>query len=157
MSADRSVLVVDDIPEILGVFEGVVRRIADLDVELVTEVDSQRAKERLAKQEFDLVVSDFRMREIDGIEVLVAASLLQPTGARILMSGYEQVPADLDRIRGAGIDAYLRKPLGVHEVQDALLAFLRPIPPAVEAYRARAREIERAALEAHAGGGVSLV
>lgn len=138
-------LVVDDLPEICAFFRDVRRRIRTVDVDLVTETNSQRAIDQLRMGRFDLVVSDFRMREAHGIDVLRTARQANPVGHRILMTGYNEVPAPMDHIRDAAVDAYIQKPLDTQDLLLTLLSFLRGDASAIADFREHARELERVA------------
>lgn len=142
----REVLVVDDVPEILELFQGLLRRVRKFDVSLAIEVNSARALDLVASKKFDLVVSDFRMRQVDGIEVLRAAREANPEGRRILMTGYNEVPASLERIQSAAVDAYVQKPLKSQDILILLNDFLEGNPEALAAARAQAREVESTAV-----------
>ena len=145
------VLVVDDLPEICAFFRDIRRRIRTVEVDLETETNSQRAIERLRAKRFDLVVSDFRMREAHGIDVLRAAREANPVGHRILMTGYNEVPAPLEHIRDAGVDAYIQKPLNTQDMLLMLLGFLRDDARSIAEFREHARELERAAWQETSG------
>lgn len=143
--ARSRVLVVDDVPEIGQIFRDLRLRIRTPRLELVTEVNSERAVDLLRRESFDLVVSDFRMREVDGVEVLKAAFERNPEGYRVLMTGYNEVPTSIERIREAKIDAYVEKPLHGQELLLLLIGFLNREAEHVESHRAHAREIETVA------------
>ncbi|MEA3200023.1 MAG: hypothetical protein QOE90_1451 [Thermoplasmata archaeon] len=149
------VLVVDDVPEILDLFKGLMRRVRVMPVQLVTEVNSQRAKELAASEPFDLVISDFRMRQVDGVEVLLAACGRNPSGRRVLMTGYNEVPTGIHRIQAARIDAYVQKPLRSQEVLQLVLDMLQGSAAALDDSRARAREMESSAVRESTGLGLS--
>lgn len=136
------ILVVDDVPEICQIFRDLRSRIREPGLQLLTEVNSQRAHDLLARERFDVVVSDYRMREVDGVEVLKAARATNPAGYRVLMTGYNEIPTTLERVREAGVDAYVQKPLRAQELLLLLLGFLHRDPRHVEECRAHAREIE---------------
>jgi DNA-binding NtrC family response regulator len=151
----RRVLVVDDLPEILDLFKGLARRVRAVPIDLVTEVNSQKAKEMAAREPFDLVISDFRMRQVDGVEVLQAARDRNPDGFRVLMTGYNEVPTDIGRIQRARIDAYVQKPLRSADLLQLMLDLLQRNAAAIATCRARAKEMEDAAVRASSGLGVS--
>lgn len=138
----REVLVVDDLPEIGDFFRALMRRVKDFDIEITTEVKSQRALELVERTPFDLIISDFRMQQVDGIEVLTAARKRNPDGLRVLMTGYNEIPTSMDRIRGAKIDAYVQKPLRSHDVLLLIFDLLAGNQAALETCRAAARELE---------------
>lgn len=141
----RSMLVVDDLPEICDVFRRIVRRMRDPNLRLVTEINSARALDLVASERFDVVVSDFRMREVSGIELLAAARAANPGGRRVLITGYNEIPEAIARIREAGVDAYLQKPLGDQDLRLLLDRLLANDPAALEQHRREARELEDAA------------
>lgn len=138
----REILVVDDLPEIGDFFKALMRRLREFDIHLHTEVDSARALETVRQRPFDLVVSDFRMRQVDGVEVLRAAYEKNPRGCRILMTGYNEIPTSMDRIREAQIDAYIQKPLKSQDLLLLIFDFLNGNQEAIESSRRYAREME---------------
>ena len=141
-AAAKQVLVVDDLPEITEFFGALVRRIRGQQVHLTTEVDSARALELVRGRAFDLVVSDFRMRQVDGVEVLRAAFERNPDGGRVLMTGYNEIPTSIERIRQAHVDAYVQKPLRSQDLLLLMLDFLNGNASAIQAHRGQARELE---------------
>ncbi|HVM45468.1 MAG TPA: response regulator [Candidatus Thermoplasmatota archaeon] len=145
-------LVVDDIPEICNMYRALFRRIRGIDVELTVETDPAAAIARLSETAYDLVVSDFRMKGADGIDVLRAARERNPAGRRVLMTGYNEIPASIQRIREARIDAYLQKPLRTQELLVLISDLLRGDERALAAYREHAGELELVAQREELGG-----
>lgn len=151
----REMLVVDDVPEILEWMAGVSRRVRAFDVGLTAEVSAERALDLARTQRFDVVVTDFRMQGADGLDILTAAHRLHPEGRRVLMTGYNEVPAGLDRIQAAGIDAYVQKPLHSQDVLLLLIDMLRGDAQALAPWRKQARDLEAAAMRDERAVGVS--
>lgn len=145
-SRTRTLLVVDDLPDICEYFLGLARRVRSFDVQATGETSGQRAVELVRAQKFDVIISDFRMREFDGVDVLAAARQFHPLGRRILMSGYNEIPTTIDRIRLADVDAYLHKPLKTQEILLLLQDFLGNNQETLAACRLQARELELIAL-----------
>lgn len=138
----RRVLVVDDLPEMRRFFEALGKRMSRFDIALETEADGRRAKERIAAETFDLVLSDFRMGAVDGLDVLAHARRESPKARRLLMTAYHDVPASMARILDARVDGYVQKPLHAQDVMLLLLDLLAGNEATIEACRARARELE---------------
>lgn len=139
-------LIVDDFPDVLETYSGAIRDIVDaLGAEVATESSSERAVERMRRERFDLVVSDFKMPGLDGIAVLAAARAAYPAGFRVLLTGQRELEIDDARIRAAGVDAYLAKPLPASEFRAMVADFLLARRDAILAHARRAREMERAA------------
>lgn len=150
----REVLVVDDLPEIGDFFKSLMRRLRDFDIHLVTEVNSARALEMVREKPFDLVVSDFRMRQVDGVEVLRAAFDKNPKGYRILMTGYNEIPTSVERIRDAKVDAYIQKPLKSQDLLILIFNFLNGNQETIDGCRRYAREMEELGAKEEAQGSL---
>lgn len=136
MSADasRSVLIVDDVPEILELFERSARIYHEHPLEIVTLSDATVALDLVAKRKFDVVVCDFRMPGVDGIRLLAAARAHHPEGHRVLMTGYNEIPVDPAAIDAAGLSACLRKPMRGSSLPDLLKACFSEDPHALDVY-----------------------
>jgi len=137
------ILVIDDVPEICEFYREACRRVR-APVDLVTETDGRRALDLVRAEAFHLVVSDYRMAMANGLEVLTAARERSPRCYRILMTGYNEIPADEDEVRAAGVDAYLQKPFQVHELVSMLGAFATENRDLIRRWREEAVEMERA-------------
>ena len=73
----------------------------------------QNPKEGLSaykKDKFDVVITDFKMPEIDGIEVLKTIRAQSPNVYVILLTGYADIENAIDSVN-YGAHAYFRKPV----------------------------------------------
>jgi len=87
MSDKTRVLFVDDEPKILAGLRRMLRKMRDeWEMEFVTS--GREALEALEKQPFDVVVSDMRMPEMDGAELLNEVRAHCPTAVRLILSGH---------------------------------------------------------------------
>ena len=102
-----NILLVDDDVRVLRSIE---RELRGSSVVLTTVSDPAEGIWWLGTQEFDLVVSDYRMPGINGVEVLRAAAEQQPAAARIMLSGYTDVEAMLTAVNEIGLFRYILKP-----------------------------------------------
>ena len=59
---------------------------------------------------FDVVISDYRMPEMDGVAFLNAFRAIQPDAERIILSGYADFDALIAAINQAGISRFIPKP-----------------------------------------------
>jgi len=79
--------------------------------------------EALEHENYDVVLMDIQMPGLDGLEVTRRirgdTDRAQP---RIIALTAHALSGDRERCLGAGMDAYLSKPLGLRELQDALAA-----------------------------------
>jgi len=83
----------------------------------VTAVDNGSAAiQALEAREFDLVMTDLRMKAVDGIQVLERAKALYPTIEVIVITGYATVATAVAAMQ-KGAYHYLAKPYDLNEVR----------------------------------------
>ena len=112
---NSSVLVVDDEPGMRTALRANFQRYG-WHVETATGVrDAARAVELTS---FDLVVSDIRMRDGDGFEVMCSVLKNSPTTAVILLTAFGSVPEAVESMRSGAFD-YLTKPVSFEQLQAA--------------------------------------
>jgi serine phosphatase RsbU (regulator of sigma subunit) len=80
-----------------------------------------QAIRELSRAPFDLVISDFLMPEMNGIEFLKEAKKLQPDSVRVLLTGYADKENAIKAINDVGLYHYLEKPWD----NEALLSIVR--------------------------------
>ncbi|MBW2486789.1 MAG: response regulator [Deltaproteobacteria bacterium] len=101
-----SILLVDDDPFIL---EGIGADLESQGFKLTEANSGGRALELLAKQKFDLVITDLVMENVDGIQVLKEAKALHPDTMVIILTGYGNMASAIEALRHEA-DDYLLKP-----------------------------------------------
>ena len=123
------IVLVDDEANILSALRRVLSTISvdELDGEtpaIETFTSVREALNRINTMPIDLVISDYRMPEMSGVEFLSRVIEFQPTVARIILSGY----ADLDAVTGAinkvQISRFINKPWHDFELKSAVVQAL---------------------------------
>lgn len=76
-----------------------------------------KALEILKEKKFELVISDHKMPEMDGVEFLKQVQLNSPTTMRILLTAYSDANILIDAINYAKIYRYIKKPYNPEELQ----------------------------------------
>jgi two-component system response regulator HydG len=89
--------------------------LADQNYDAVPFASGRQAIERLTQEHFDAVVTDLRMPDADGLEVLAAARKLTPERPVIVMTAYSAVDTAIESIR-RGAYHYLTKPFKTEEL-----------------------------------------
>lgn len=121
MSSKR-ILIVDDEESILAVLKGSLKKLGP-DYEVVTVTDGFAALDELLEQPFDLVVTDYNMAQMDGLELLEAVRYAQPNAKIIMITAYGSDSLEQE-VRRLQAYHYLTKPLDIHSfrqiVQQAL-------------------------------------
>jgi len=123
------VLLVDDEPNILSALR---RSLAAIDVRLLDgealhfEMFTlpEAAIERCDDQDFDLVISDYRMPSMNGVEFLANVMKLQPAVPRMIISGYADRDAIIAAVNEVHLSRFLEKPWDDQELRDAVVSLL---------------------------------
>ena len=101
------ILFVDDEECILRSLE---RALREQDWDLITFSDPEAALKHLEVWRCDVIVSDYRMPVISGLEVLRSSRDIQPDAARILMTGFADIDIIIEAINQGNIFKYIAKP-----------------------------------------------
>jgi two-component system response regulator PilR (NtrC family) len=77
------------------------------------------AIEKLRQQKFDLVITDIRMRPVDGLEVLRQCRAIAPSTVVIIISAYASAETAVAAMKEGAYD-YLPKPFKIDEMRSVL-------------------------------------
>lgn len=116
------ILIVDDEPAILSSLKRLLHVVpcscGNTVYELTVETfnSPQAALERAAHTAFDLVLVDYRMPEMDGIEMLKRLRDIQPDAARLILSGYADLNGLVRAINEVEIYRFMAKPWNDYEL-----------------------------------------
>lgn len=98
---------------------------------VVTAADGLEAIGRLADQTFDLVITDLKMEQADGIQVLETAKKKNPDTEVIVITGYATVSAAVAAMQ-KGSYHFLAKPLKLDEIRTTVKKALQRKPGRLE-------------------------
>ena len=87
---------------------------------LDTQDDPFAALEQVRHTAYDLVLSDYRMPGMNGVEFLSTVRQLQPNAERLILSGYADLNALIEAINAAGIRRFIAKPWKDYELIAAI-------------------------------------
>ncbi len=109
----RKILVVDDEPIARENLSHILRK--DGYSPLLAE-NGQQAVDILKQEEIDLVLTDLRMRGMDGMAVLAETKRLQPSTEVVVITGYASVDTAVEAMR-QGAYHYISKPFKINELR----------------------------------------
>ncbi len=87
--------------------------------EVTTEMTGQGALELLDKTQFDVILTDLKMENVDGMAVLQRAKSLHPETAVILITGFATLDSAVAAMK-AGAFHYIAKPFRLDEVREVV-------------------------------------
>ncbi len=116
MTEPLKVLVLDDEPIVGSRIKPSLER-AGYEVEVMT--DSQQAMARIRDVRFDIVVTDFKMSRVSGLDLLQAQKRLWPDTEVIIITGY----ATMETARQAaecGVFDFIPKPFRLRDLKEVI-------------------------------------
>jgi DNA-binding NtrC family response regulator len=116
-------MVVDDDTNQLKLLHRVFSSLADYHVYIFD--CAEEALKSAEKREYDVVISDLRMPQTDGVTFLSKMKRLQPRASRIMMSAHCDRQALYGAINVANADRFLEKPCSFHAVIQVVEEVLR--------------------------------
>ena len=103
-----SVLIIDDEDMVITSLRAYLQLETEYKVEGIT--DPEEAVRFLENRQVDVVVSDYLMPKLNGIQLLARAKQLQPETTRVLLTGHADKQSAIQAINDVGLYQYLEKP-----------------------------------------------
>ncbi|MDA1312955.1 MAG: SpoIIE family protein phosphatase [Acidobacteria bacterium] len=103
-----TILVVDDDELILSTLRGLF--LLETDYEVVTHSDPAAALSEAEGRPVEIVISDFLMPRMNGVEFLTRLKKVQPEAIRILLTGFADKENAIRAINEVGLYQYIEKP-----------------------------------------------
>ena len=142
MVAGAKVLVVDDEPV---VNESCRRVLAREGFEVNTTESGQDGLSRAFAQHFDLVITDLKMPDLDGMEIVRTLRSQRPRTAVVVITGYGTVASAVEATR-LGVSDYIEKPFTPAQLAQAVQRALHAAePPRVDIEAELVRDVLRQA------------
>ncbi len=118
MNEDVKILCVDDEANVLKALE---RLFLDTDYEILTATSGDEGLEILNNtDQIQLVISDYRMPKMNGVDFLREVCKLRPETVRIVLSGYADTVAIVEAINEGKIYKFMPKPWNDDELKVAI-------------------------------------
>lgn len=114
----HTLLLVDDEPNVL---KSLKRLLIDTDYKIFTADSGEKGLEIFDKKQIHVVISDYRMPEMNGVEFLSKVKEKSPETIRIILSGYADAVAIVDAINEGEIYKFITKPWNDQEFLTTIL------------------------------------
>ncbi len=143
-----SILCVDDEPFVLEIFEDFFKREPGFSVKACSNATD--ALELLNTQQFDTVIADFGLPDMDGINLLRETRGRGFSGLFIIITGKHRAHVAIDALNN-GADFYIQKGGGIVNDMEALVDFIRAGVGKIRADRAllESASLYRSIIEHH--------
>ncbi len=122
MNEKRRIMIVDDEESVLTVLKSSLKKLgADYEVQAVN--NGLKALQLLETHAFDVVVTDYQMDQMNGLELLEAIRSIQPETKVIMITAYgtDELEAEARRMQAY---EYLTKPLEINSFRQVVQAAL---------------------------------
>jgi CheY-like chemotaxis protein len=106
----QSILLVDDEPDICESLKEILEATLP-GVRVLTTNGGREALELLGRERVDLIIADYKMPGMDGLEFLREAQRRQPKVPRIMITAYPDLELAIKAINEAGVHRFVRKPI----------------------------------------------
>lgn len=111
-----SILIVDDEPLITWSLGQAFERIG---YSVTLAESAEEAGERMSRKGFDVVLTDFRMKGLTGVDLLKKVKADSPGVKVVLMTAYSS-EVDRNEALRVGADGFIRKPFNLNDVLGAV-------------------------------------
>ncbi len=130
LGREQFVFIVDDEPKVC---EAICDTLEKAGVKVATFGSAAECIEHLRDQKCDLLITDLKMPQMDGVELLTQARMITPWLPVLIITGYGDIPTAVKAVRAGAVD-FIEKPLSkddfVRQV-EAILAKSGRINPSL--------------------------
>ncbi|MHB8606538.1 MAG: response regulator [Thermoplasmatota archaeon] len=133
MADAPAVLVVDDEPQIRAMLRTLLAERSRFHAHVTEAGSAEDALTALGKAPFDLVISDYRMGKMSGVDLLANAADRFPRTTRILVTAFTDERIAVEAVERGRVDAFLNKPFDNRKLLALVESFLAdPAPYSIE-------------------------
>jgi DNA-binding NtrC family response regulator len=120
MEKAYSVMILDDEPIVCERLRSTLEKV-NLNIETFT--DPNEAIKRFAEKKFQILITDLKMKELDGIEVLKLIQKVSPETKVIIITGFATVEKAREALKIGAYD-FIAKPFKLSQLRDLVIKAL---------------------------------
>jgi DNA-binding NtrC family response regulator len=120
-SRGGAIVCIDDDPDVLA---AVARILRPLEREVLTTIEPRQALDWIALRDIAVLVSDYEMPEMNGVELASSARAIRPETVRVLLTGRRTLETAIDGINRGEVFRYVTKPFEALGLRDTVRAAL---------------------------------
>ena len=115
----RRILIVDDDPDLLRLLEDSIQSYC-AECEVISAPDGRAAAKQLEGQRFDLILTDYQMPGMNGLELADLVQRRSPETPVVLVTAHRSGDWLQERVRSLDLVGYLQKPFTLAHVRELL-------------------------------------
>jgi DNA-binding NtrC family response regulator len=120
MEKIHSVMILDDEPIVCERLRSTLEK---LNLDLETFTDPNEALKRFSEKKLDVLITDLKMKEIDGIEILKLVKKVSPETKVIIITGFATVEKAKEALKIGAYD-FIAKPFRLSQLRDLVVTAL---------------------------------
>lgn len=124
LTRDQIVLIVDDEPDIRDSLQMLLESGLE-SIQVAVAEGGQAALDILQRRPVDLIITDYKMPGMNGLEFLGRAQRIAPKTPRILVTAFPDLEIAIRAINEAGIENFFTKPFEPEQVLGVVRALLQ--------------------------------
>ncbi len=122
MSNLKRLLIVDDEETLtFSLYQTFIK--APVECEVITASDGQQALSQIEKQMFDVVITDIKMPDLNGLDLLSLIKAKNPSTRVVVITAYGTDDKE-DQAYKRGAESYVEKPFDLNELRDLVFKML---------------------------------
>lgn len=114
--------------------EGIVRVVEKMGHRAVETADAEQAEKQLSKTKFDLLISDYKLPGMTGIELLEKIKLISPETEAMLITAYGSIELAVEAMKKGAAD-FITKPFSPEELTLKVNLILERVQQKAELHR----------------------
>ncbi len=119
VSRVKNILLVDDEQDVIDALKREIKKLSPHDT-IKTTTQPSTVLKLLEKESFDIIIIDYKMKEMTGIDVLEGIKGIYPNLKRILITGYGDTDIMKEAINRGNVNYFINKPWNKEDIQKAI-------------------------------------
>lgn len=119
ISKSKSILLVDDEQDVIDALKREIKKVLPQQTNIKTTTSPTSVQKMLEKEQFDIILIDYKMKEMTGVDVLEGVKGKYPHMKRVLITGFGDTDIMKEAINRAGIDYFINKPWNKNDLLKA--------------------------------------
>lgn len=127
MTEKDKILIIDDEIMVLDALKKTLERSKQFKSDIFLVDSPLKAMDIAKNQNFDIVISDYKMPKMSGVEILTKIKEMNPDTVRILITGYSDLEIAREAINKAAVHNYIEKPWDNENIRNTIYSAIKEV------------------------------